>query len=193
MKMLLNYLLCIRMQSIIRKDHKITKYVCFPGRCSTYVSLTQWGRQTHICVTKLSHHWFILWLVAWSPSHYLTQCWNIVNWTLSNKLQWNPNRNSYIFIHKNAFENVICEMASSLFRRQCVNTILSFMCHRNHTIWLDFENILIITNRQMLVLTHWGRDNWTPFRRRHFQMHFLEWKYINFDQNFTEVCSWGSN
>ena len=21
----------------------------------------------------------------------------------------------------------------------------------------------------------WGRDKWTPFRRRHFQMHFLEW------------------
>ena len=23
------------------------------------------------------------------PSHYLNQCWNIVNWTLGNKLQWN--------------------------------------------------------------------------------------------------------
>ena len=22
-------------------------------------------------------------------------------------------------------------------------------------------------------LTHWGRNKWTPFRRRHFQMHFL--------------------
>ena len=31
------------------------------------------------------------------------------------------------------------------------------------------------------VLTHWGRDKWTPFRRRHFQMHFLEWKYLNSD------------
>ena len=29
------------------------------------------------------------------------------------------------------------------------------------------------------LLTHWGRDKWTPFRRRHFQMHFLEWKCIN--------------
>ena len=27
-------------------------------------------------------------------------------------------------------------------------------------------------------LTHWGRDKWTPFRRRHFQMHFLEWKCL---------------
>ena len=29
-------------------------------------------------------------------------------------------------------------------------------------------------------LTHWARNNWTPFRRRHFQMHFLEWKRMNF-------------
>ena len=30
-------------------------------------------------------------------------------------------------------------------------------------------------------LTHWGRDKWPPFSRRHLQMHFLEWKCINFD------------
>ena len=29
-----------------------------------------------------------------------------------NKLQWNFNRNSNIFIQENAFENVVCEMAS---------------------------------------------------------------------------------
>ena len=42
-------------------------------------------------------------------------------------------------------------------------------------------------------LTHWGREKWTPFRRRHFQMHFLEWKCINFYYNFTQVCSQWSN
>ena len=29
--------------------------------------------------------------------------------------------------------------------------------------------------------THWGRDKWPPFSRRHFQMHFLEWKCIDCD------------
>ena len=29
-------------------------------------------------------------------------------------------------------------------------------------------------------LTHWGQGKWTPFCRRHFQAHFLEWKYLNF-------------
>ena len=31
-----------------------------------------------------------------------------------------------------------------------------------------------------------------PFRRRYFQVHFLEWKCMNFDQNFIEVCPRGS-
>ena len=30
-------------------------------------------------------------------------------------------------------------------------------------------------------ITHWGQDKRPPFSRRHFQMHFLEWKCINFD------------
>ena len=59
-----------------------------------------------------NHHWFRQWLVTWpAPSHYLNQCWNIVNWTLKNKPQWNLNGNSYIFI-----ENVVWKMAAILFR-----------------------------------------------------------------------------
>ena len=58
-----------------------------------------------------------IWLVAWTaPSHYLNQCWNTVNWTIGNKLQWNFNRNPNIFIQENAFENVGCEIASILSR-----------------------------------------------------------------------------
>ena len=59
------------------------------------------------------HQWFKQWFVAWTaPSHYLNQCWNIVNWTLRNKPQWNLNGNSYLFFQENAFENVIWKMAS---------------------------------------------------------------------------------
>ena len=39
----------------------------------------------------------------------MNQCWNIVNSTHGNKFQWNVNRNSYIFIQENAFENVVCK------------------------------------------------------------------------------------
>ena len=51
------------------------------------------------------------------------QWWNIFNWTLRNKLQWNLNRNSYILVQENAFENVACQMATILSRPQCVNPI----------------------------------------------------------------------
>ena len=60
-----------------------------------------------------SHHWFRYWLVAWpAPSHYLNQCWIIVNRNLSDRLQGNHKQNSYIFITENAFENAVCEMAA---------------------------------------------------------------------------------
>ena len=61
---------------------------------------------------------------AWSaPSHYLNQCWNTVNSNLRYKLQWNPRRNSFIFILENAFKNVVCEMASIWSRPHWVNPI----------------------------------------------------------------------
>ena len=46
------------------------------------------------------------------PSHYLNQCWNTVNWAPRNKLPCNFNRNSYILVPENSFENVIWKMAA---------------------------------------------------------------------------------
>ena len=54
------------------------------------------------------------------PSHYLNQCWNIVNWTHENKLQQDLNRNSYIFILENALENVGWKMEAILSQPQSV-------------------------------------------------------------------------
>ena len=60
-------------------------------------------------------------IMGWSaPNHYQNQCWNIVNWTPRNKLQWKFNRNSYIFNQENALENVVCKMAAILSGPQCV-------------------------------------------------------------------------
>ena len=44
-----------------------------------------------------------------------------------------------------------------------------------------------------LDLTHWAETKWARFSRWYFQMHFLEWKCLNSDYNFTEVCSQMSN
>ena len=70
---------------------------------------------------ETNHHWFRQWLVAWLvPSHYLNQCWNIVNWTLENKLQWHLNPNLHIFIQENAFEDVVWKIAAILSCPQCL-------------------------------------------------------------------------
>ena len=88
---------------------------------------THWGRVTHICVSKLTIIGFIQWLVAWpAPSYHLNQCWNIVNWTIRNKIRWNLNRNSYISIKENAFENVVWKMVAILSRSQSVNDCIRY-------------------------------------------------------------------
>ena len=47
-----------------------------------------------------------------------------INLILRNKLWWNINRNSYIFIEEqNGSENVVCENSAILSRLQCVNTL----------------------------------------------------------------------
>ena len=74
------------------------------------------------------------------PSHYLNQCWIIVNWTLRNKLLWNSYQNTKLFIHKNVFENIVCEMASVLSRgdelnKQCQRDVRRLASHRYLCYW----------------------------------------------------------
>ena len=84
-------------------------------------NLTNWGQVTHICINNLCQHWCRKWLGAWlAASHYLNQCWNIGNWTLRNKFQWNFDRNSNILIQENEFESVVCKMVAILSGPQCV-------------------------------------------------------------------------
>ena len=72
---------------------------------------------------------YLLASLNYKPSHYLNQCWNIVNWTPGNKLQWNLNRNLYIFIQENTYENGVYEMVSILSQPQWVNICHFFILH----------------------------------------------------------------
>ena len=45
----------------------------------------------------------------------------------------------------------------------------------------------------LLLLTHISWTKWPPYRRRHVQTHFLEWKCLNLKYNFSEISSFGSN
>ena len=49
------------------------------------------------------------------------------------------------------------------------------------------DHLMIDKVRHTQLISHWTK--WPPFRRRHFQMHFCEWKVLCFDWSFTEVCS----
>ena len=89
---------------------------------------------------RLSTQWIATCL---APIHYLNQCWHIVNWTLGDKLKWIFNQNSNILIQANAFENVICKMASSLSQPQCVN-------------WISYANWEIISS-------HWHHGTVAPW------------------------------
>ena len=75
------------------------------------INLTHLTLVPHICVSEPGQHWFRWWLVAYSTvlSHYLNQCWVIVNRTLRNKPLCNFNKNSKLFINENASEDVVCE------------------------------------------------------------------------------------
>ena len=57
--------------------------------------LTDWGRVMHKCISNLT----IIGSDNDLSSYYLNQCWNIVNWTLRNRLQWNFHRNLFKKIH----------------------------------------------------------------------------------------------
>ena len=56
-----------------------------------YCNLTHSGRVTHIFA-------FLQYAICLTPSHYMNQCWLIVNWTTRNKFQWNLNQNTTVFI-----------------------------------------------------------------------------------------------
>ena len=73
------------------------------------------GRVTHICVNYLA---------IIGSDNYLNHCWNIVHSNLRNKLQWNLQRTSYIFIQEDPFGNVVKKLADILSRPQCVNATM---------------------------------------------------------------------
>ena len=128
--------ICIGNLTIIGSDNGLS-----PGwrQAQIHVSLTHWGRVTYICVSNLTIIGSDNGLSA--PSHYLNQCWNIVNWTPRNKFQWNVNRNSYIFFQENPLENGVWKMVSILSRPQCVKKKISTVKDRKNGLHQDKNRI----------------------------------------------------
>ena len=99
------------------------------------------------------------------PSHYLNQCWVIVSWTLMYKLQWIFNQNTKLFIHKNASENIVFEMAATaanvIWNINCVKHSDDFLC----VTCLDFILYLSACLRLSKVYMMTSSIKWKHFPR----------------------------
>ena len=110
-------------------------------------------------------------------NHYLNQCWEIVNWTLKNKIHWNLNSNTNIFIHENAFENIVCEIAAILSKGRWVNSsshhyddvIMSTMASQITSLTVVYSPVYSDTDQRKhqssaSLAFVWGihRDRWIP-------------------------------
>ena len=69
-----------------------------------------------------------------------------------NKLQWNMNKTTTIFIDENKFENVVCKMTVIFFRPQCVT-----LKHKGHN-FVDIFLLLITTEVVKTALQWWNHD-----------------------------------
>ena len=66
-----------------------------------------------------------------------------VNWTLVNNFRWNSSRNTKLFIHENAFEIVVCEMAAILSRARWVTKMarkwISQLSRSKHNLSFNYK------------------------------------------------------
>ena len=107
---------------------------------------------THICVSN--HHWFRQWLVAWSaPSHYLNQCWNIVNSNLRNKLQWNLKQHTF------SFKKIHLKMSSAKFWPFCLGlNVLKGVPDHYFKYWLGHTIAAVVAHTKFCnssVIRYW--------------------------------------
>ena len=64
-------------------------------------------------------------VTCWGRSHNLNQYWLILKWSPRNELKWNTNRNTFVFINGNAFENIVFVMTAILSRGRRVKQRLN--------------------------------------------------------------------
>ena len=83
-------------------------------------TFTHWGQVTLICLSNLT---IIGSGNGLSPGRCHAITWTHAGILLTDKLQWNFNQISYIFIQASAFEKVFCKMADILSQPQCLNKL----------------------------------------------------------------------
>ena len=92
-------------------------------KCHRSLFLTHWGRATHICVGKLT--------IIGSDNGLSPGRRQAIIWTIAGILLIGP-LGTHIFSQENAFENVVCEMAS---------ICLGLNVLKSHTGWFGAEKM----------------------------------------------------
>ena len=110
------------LKSSIEMKVGMNNYINMPRDLIINTALTHWDWVTHMCVTNLAIICSENGLSpSWStPSHYLNQYWQMVDWTLKKKTS---RRNSCIFTQQNPFQNVVWKMAAILSGPHCINNM----------------------------------------------------------------------
>ena len=106
-------------------------------------------------------------------SDYLNPCWVIVICALTNKLQCNFNHNTKRFIHENAYEYIVYEMAYILSRERWVNTARSYVNILYICLWVQrkVEYVAMNKNSKNICYANW----W-------------EWRDFSFHRSIAEAC-----
>ena len=110
-----------RIYSPITEDFpliELARHYKIPCRAITKVRYAMINPYSHI--TAYMRQWTgsaLVQIMAYCsvPSQNLNQCLVVVSWNLRHKLQWDF-QNTKHFIHQNAYENVVCEVAVILPR-----------------------------------------------------------------------------
>ena len=110
------------------------------------IPLTHWDWGIHLCISKLTTIGSYNGLVRAKP--YLNQCWNIVNWTLRNKLQWI----FYIEIHTFSFKKIHLKISSRKWHPFCFS--LNVLTHINCNAVKLWDNLILKMWIPILVKQH---------------------------------------
>ena len=115
----------------------------FRKQCSTWMVNSLRPRDAYMR-QLINQHCFRQCIFAWPAlSHYMHQCWDIVNLDSTKKLQWNLNQNPYTFVRQNAFENVVWKTTAILCQPQCVNQQGAYISKTCDLSWFYISNWML--------------------------------------------------
>ena len=78
------------------------------------------------------------------------------------------------------------------YTKRSIGTVKQFSIHIHSSICNVCPLFRVSSDSLDCVMNNLFNGTWLSFFRRHIEMHFREWKCMNFHYDFTEVCSWGS-